>query len=57
MPDDIISEMEIFMNSGKIGPKLFFFQTKLMKAITKTSWDPFKKKINKYYTKINAQDE
>jgi len=55
--DDIMIDITNFLNTASMTPRLFWFKTKVMKAITNSSWEPWKKKIDDYYTKVNAHDE
>jgi len=55
--EDIITDISSFLNTATITPRLFWFTTKVMKAITNSLWEPWKKKIDDYYTKVNAHDE
>ena len=41
---DIIEDISTFMSSTKITPRLLWFMTKLMKTITNSLWDPWRKK-------------
>ena len=50
-------DISSFLNTASITPRLFWFTTKVMKAITNSLWEPWKKKIDDYYTKLNAHDE
>jgi len=54
---DIIEDISTFMSSTKITPRLLWFMTKLMKTITNSLWDPWRKTIDDYYTKVNCHDE
>jgi len=55
--DDIMIDITNFLNTASMTPRLFWFKTKVMKAITNSSWEPWKKKIDDYYTKVNAHDK
>ena len=55
--DDIMIDITNFLNTATMTPRLFWFKTKVMKAITNSSWEPWKKKIDDYYTKVNANDK
>ena len=45
------------MSSAKITARLLWFMMKLMKTITNSLWDPWRKKFDDYYTKVNCHDE
>jgi len=55
--DDIMIDITNFLNTATMTPKLFWFKMKVMKAITNSLWEPWKKQIDEYYTKVNAHDE
>jgi len=55
--DDISTDITNFLNTATMTPRLFWFTMKVMKAITNSLWEPWKKKIDDYYTKVNAHDE
>jgi len=38
-------------------PSLFWFKTKLAKAITNSFWDPWKRKIDDYYSRVNSHNK
>jgi len=40
-----------------MSPSLFWFKTKLAKAITNSFWDPCKRKVDDYYSRVNSHDE
>ena len=56
-PEDIINDESIFLSSAKMTPSLFWFKTKLAKAITNSFWDLWKRKVNDYYSRVNSHNE
>jgi len=56
-PEDIINDECTFLSSAKMTPSLFWFKTKLAKAITNSFWDPCKRKVDDYYSRVNSHDE
>jgi len=56
-PEDIINDECTFLSSAKMTPSLLWFKTKLAKAITNSFWDPWKRKVDDYYSRVNSHDE
>ena len=56
-PEDIINDECTFLSSEKMTPSLFWFKTKLAKAITNSFWDPCKRKVDDYYSRVNSHDK
>jgi len=40
-----------------MSPSLFWFKTKLAKAITNSFWDLCKRKVDDYYSRVNSHNE
>jgi len=56
-PEDIINDESTFLSSGKMSQSFFWFKTKLAKAITNSFWDPWKRKVNDYYSRVNSHNK
>jgi len=55
--DTIIGDEEKFLMTGALTPQLYWFKTKMMRAINNNLWDPFRKSPTGYYVKCGIADE
>jgi len=55
--ETITSDEEKFLMTGALTPQLYWFKTKMMRAINNNLWDPFRKSPTGYYVKCGIADK
>jgi len=55
--ETILCDEEHFLTTGILTSKLYWFKTKMMRAINNNSWDPFRHSPKDYYIKCGIVDE